>query len=360
MKRKFLIATGLFFAGILLFSACQEEYFPKLDNVEPMLVVDGLFTNQPGPHTVRLSQSVKFQQAFTNTPVSGASLYIAGSDGASIPLSESQPGVYQTPAGYSGQIGHSYVLHIETPDGQMYQSDPQLILQPVNAETVNGQISEEVFYNYSAISNRVYATTAEGTEAYLQVSDPGTGSARYRFNSIHYLQYLIIYGAEGVAPTIDYCWIKRSINDQLGNDIGNPNNHEISSEKVGFVMRNRNFIPYYGFPEAMYDFNRVLINKIYTLNDDSYEYHKAKNDQLSDEGRFFDPIAAQLKGNVRNLTNPNIKVLGLFEASSEITLTYNILTNYAEGTISIVPVHNLDHVPNTGCLYEQYPSHWIF
>lgn len=360
MKAKYLIAAVLFFAGILMFTACQEEYFPNLDNMEPMLVVDGLFTDQPGPHTVRLSKSVKFQEEFKNIPVSGAILYIAGSDGSIIPFNEVQPGVYRTPAGFSGQVGHSYVLHIETADGQIYESDPQMILQPVNTEAINAQISEEVFYNYSAISNRVYSTVAEGTEAYLQVSDPGTGSARYRFNSIHYLQYLIIYGAEGVAPTIDYCWIKRSINDQLGNDLGNPNNHEISTEKVGFVMRNRNFIPYYGFPEALYDFNRVLIIKIYTLNDQSYEFHKAKNDQLGDEGRFFDPIASQLLGNVRNLTNPQKKVLGLFEASSEITLTNNILTNYSDGTTNIVPVPNLDHVPNTGCLYEEYPSHWIF
>jgi hypothetical protein len=45
-------------------------------------------------------------------------------------------------------------------------------------------------------------------------------------------------------------------------------------------------------------------------------YYKSLDAQMQSEGKLFDPIAAQLTGNIKCITDPNKKVIGFFEASS--------------------------------------------
>lgn len=355
----FINALLIILSAIILWS-CQEEYRVDLQNTEPFLVVDGLITDKPGPHMVRLSKSVKFQDQFIPQAVSGASLRITGSDGQSVALTEGEPGRYQTPADFAGTIGKSYVLHINTQDGHEYVSAPQTIMPPLNIDSVFGQLGEEIFYLHSQVSNNVYPTVVEGTNTFLRTSGGGEGAASFRFISELYLQYLIPYGGGAVIETFDYCWIRRQINDQLGTDLGNKNYMQNATDKSGFVIRNRNQLPHYGFSEQLYQPLRVIINKIFTLNEDSFEFHKAKNDQLSDEGRFFDPIAAQIQGNMQCISDPQKAVLGLFEASSELIITYKIESDFQNNTANITMIDNLHTIPRTGCLYEEYPDHWLF
>ncbi|MBW6498223.1 MAG: DUF4249 domain-containing protein [Bacteroidales bacterium] len=361
MKIKPVISTILIFLSATLLWSCQEEYHVDLQNTEPFLVVDGLLTDQQGPHEVRLSKSVKFQDQFIPQAVSGASLRITVSDGQSVPLTETQPGVYQTPANFEGIIGRSYVLHITAQNGEEYVSAPQTLMPPLSIDSVFGQLGEEIFYLHSQVSNNVYPTAVDGTNTFLKTSGTNEDASSYRFVSELYLQYLIIYGGIGGAvETVDNCWIRRQINDQLGTDLGNRNLMQNATDKIGFVLRERNQLPYYGFTEQLYQSHRVLINKIFTLNEDSYEFHKAKNEQLSDEGRFFDPIAAQIQGNMQCITDPQKVVLGLFEASSELIITYKIESDFQNNTVDITMIDNLHTIPRSGCLYEEYPDHWLF
>lgn len=360
MKNKPIITAVLIFLSAIMLWSCQEEYRVDLQNTDPFLVVDGLITDKPGPHSVRLSKSVKFQDQFVPQAVSGANLHISGSDGQSVALTEGQPGLYQTPADFAGTIGQSYVLHITTQEGQQYVSAPQTLMPPLNIDSIFGQLGEEVFYLHSQVSNNVYATAVDGTNAFLKTSGRNEDAASFRFVSELYLQYLIIYGGGAVIDTYDYCWIRRQINDQLGTDLGNKNNMQNATDKTGFVIRNRNQLTHYGFSEQLYQPHRVIINKIFTLNEDSFEFHKAKNDQLSDEGRFFDPIAAQIQGNMQCISDPQKVVLGLFEASSELIITYKIESDFQNNAVNITIIDNLHTIPRLGCLYEEYPDHWLF
>ena len=344
----------------LLLPACQEEYRAELDNMEPLLVVNGLITDQPGTHTVTLSKTVKFQEDFIPEKVSGAMIRITGTDGSSVFLTEYEAGTYRTPDAFAGSIGESYTLHITTPEGEEYRSTPQEIIPPLSVDSVFGQLGQEVFYFNSHVSNNVYVSAIDGTNTFLKTSGGPEGAARYRFNTELYLQYIIIYPQGMAAETYDYCWVKRPILDQVGTDIGNPNSLPHSTDKVAFIIRNRNDFIYYGIGPQLYDMVRVLINKVYTLNEDSYLFHKAKNEQLGDEGRFFDPIASQIPGNIECLSDPSKKVLGLFEASSEHILTYKVMADFFNENVNIEMIDNLDQIPRSGCLYEEFPAHWIY
>src|SRR5689334_5448876 len=96
--------------------ACVDRVDLKLDGQNNQLVVDGMITDQPGPYTVRLSRSLKFDNSGVSTtyfvPEKGAEVSIARKAGGTTfrtILSEAEPGVYKTDsASIRGVVGESY------------------------------------------------------------------------------------------------------------------------------------------------------------------------------------------------------------------------------------------------------------
>jgi hypothetical protein len=226
----------------------------------------------------------------------------------------------------------------------------------VSIDSVYGVYGKEVFYKFSSVSASIFPTTVDGAHVYLKTNPDRERPANFRFTSIMYVQYFIPWSD----VVVDFCWHKMAVNDFLRNDIGRYAHLEGSIERMGFAPVFSTNIPYLGFPQnPEYEKARAFINKLYTLNDDSYAFHKNKSEQLTNEGRFFDPIASQLPGNMRCLNDANVKVLGLFEASSELVVTYNVITDFWEKKVIVSYIHPLDHIPMTGCKRNNYPEHWV-
>lgn len=95
-----------------LMSACTERIDITLDESYTRLVVDGAITTDTMQHSVKLTKTTSY---FYNSPspaVTGALVTV--SDGTSITtLSETEPGVYKTPADYYGVPGRNYTLNIQ-------------------------------------------------------------------------------------------------------------------------------------------------------------------------------------------------------------------------------------------------------
>jgi len=73
----------------------------------------------------------------------------------------------------------------------------------------------------------------------------------------------------------------------------------------------------------------------YTMNSDSYRFYKDANTQLSASGKIFDPIAAQLYGNMKCINNSSKVVLGLFEVSSVKQHAFIVRGSSYDQTVSI-------------------------
>lgn len=343
--------------AILLASGCQEEYHPDIDMSARVLVVDGLITDQNGPHVIKLSLAGRFQQEEIANPVTGAMLTISSNDGTEVTLKETSPGNYETPAHFFGRPGYAYVLDIETDDGFQYRSAPQTMRESIAVDSIIGQFGEAVFYNRSSISHRIYQTTIQGTYTYVQTSSGKDKPANYRFVSSIYLQHAVPISD----VTVDLCWIKKSHNDFLGTDISTSGHMAGARQVMGFAPYFPNQIKYLGLLDTLlFDNTRVFINKIYTLNDASFAYHKAKNEQINTSGRFFDPIASQPPGNMTCINDPKKMVLGLFEASPEMSFTYRIKTDYVSRQTVVEMINSMDHVPDEGCLRNLYPDFWVY
>lgn len=350
------IALTIFALLFLGLPGCQDEYFPKLDQVEPLLVVKGFITNGEGPFLIRLGLSVRFQDPQVFNGVSGAEVSIHADDGSQVSLNEISPGYYQTPEGFSGEVGKAYTLHINTPDGHQYVSLPQEILPPMTVDSIYGTRGDKVHYKTSSVSSTLYQTLITGTYAFIKTSGPGEQQTWFRYTADLYVQH-------GFAVS-DYefwsCWIKRPITEYQTTDLGFFSDIDGTSQEVAFVPLLANGLPWVGFIDGLlYGQVRVVTNKLYTLNAEAYQFHKAKNEQLSAEGRIFDPISVQIPGNILCITDPAISALGFFEASSEITFSYRVVASLSQPNVTIIPAPAIDTIPDEGCVMNSYPPFWI-
>jgi len=109
--------------GALLACSCKKIVTLKLNTAPAEVVIEGEVTDQPGPYTVTISQSVGFYADNTFPPVSGASVVIGDSTlGITDSLTETTPGtgIYSTHS-LQGIPGHTYTLSV-TAQQQQYTS----------------------------------------------------------------------------------------------------------------------------------------------------------------------------------------------------------------------------------------------
>lgn len=116
---------ALLISVLLLLDACiQQVTLPSLDTT-PRLVVDGLITNEVGPHVVRLQMSHGNNESTgTQVPLTGATVTIIEDSAVHIPLEETHRGQYSTSSSFQAVVGHSYQLFISTSEGKKYHSVP--------------------------------------------------------------------------------------------------------------------------------------------------------------------------------------------------------------------------------------------
>jgi hypothetical protein len=358
---KLIGIPGLIICLALLFQACQEEYFAKLDNLEPFLVVDGLITDKPGPHKVRLSLSGRFQEEMGTIHVSDAHVMIEAGDGVITEMMEDpwSPGTYLTPADFRGLPGNTYILHIETAEGEVYQSKPQRMNDPVIVDSVFIEQGKMVFYRQSNVSNAIYRVPLDGYNVFFQ-SDPGNGEEVYfRFQTLNYMQWVI------PLSDVSYlsCWWQWDVSSFFGSDLGKSSRNEPGPKHIGFLPMSSNDYFYFGYnltddslKDAVVHSARVLTNRIYTLNNESYAFHKSKNDQLNNEGRFFDPIASQPYGNMICISDPGKMALGIFEVSAEVSFTHRLISNFIEGTRYLELLDPFNPQPSQGHMFTGPPN----
>ena len=93
------------FILVINFSCIESYEYELIDEVgPPLIVVDGLLTNEEKTHSVRLSYTSGL--GITNlTTINEATVTIENSDGDVVTLTEGQPGNYVTSSTYQGIVG---------------------------------------------------------------------------------------------------------------------------------------------------------------------------------------------------------------------------------------------------------------
>ncbi len=359
MITTFVVCLSLAF----LFHSCRDIYDPGIAVDKKYLVVEGLITDEEGPHRVRLSRTNAFGEPYRFDPVTYADVRITDSRDNETRLTENIAGYYFTPSGFSGQPEETYTLHIETEDGSVYRSDPQQLMAPVNIDTIYAEFATQRFFFESEVSGELLQREVDGVNVLMDVSCSDGQYPRFRFKTSMLLQYTNMLGID----LFEFCWYKRDITETLQSDIGTDVTTSVSRRtRFAFFPLTTTNMRYLGFPTVdsdtsfiTYTHPRALMPAIYTLNDEAYNFHRARNQQLNDEGSLFDPIAPQLPCNIVNVHDPDEVVIGFFEASSLKRTTMNVKPRAHTGIIEIDFLNCMHHVPSSGCSFMEFPDWWI-
>lgn len=392
MFRKLIIVVLFIFS----LAGCKEEFYPAIDRQMSVLVVEGMITNLRESYSVKLTMASPFDSSTNTTGITGASVSIKDDLGGIYPMHENADlkNYYSDTSEFTAFVGRSYSLHIVMPDGEIYESTAQKMLEPATIDSIHGLTINKEFWYRNVLGN-IVSKNVYGSQTFMDVSF--TSDSIYQFRYDNYLMKCFSYWellthemmASGikfpppkdcpgdVCPYTMYNWQK--FNLQTGIFLTNPT-QDLSIKKI--INSSVCFFPFdtVTFPlvykrdscgdDALGRWTcakirrpagpqgDILLTRVYSLNQTSARYYQQINKQLSSEGKLFDPIAVQLQGNIKCISNPSKPALGLFEVSACATRSYWMSYNYNGDNTKYYKTKDVSDLPALGTS-KDIPDFWM-
>lgn len=345
--------------------SCREIYNHVPNIAEDAIVVDGLLSDHPGPHLIRLTGIEMIETSDPDNPhspvnegipdyIKGASVIVADDAGNQFIFSEEAPGRYYSDSTLRAVEGMSYTLHITTSNGHVYLSSPQQLPEPVTMDTL---IAMNTYRERLVLSNQgtYYIERIHGLEIVADIS--GSSNNRLLFRVIP--QYLLLY-TETFANHQNYLWKKLYMPDNININIeafeqetAVVRNHEVAfmslREQDMYIDREQNFDPH----------RRILLLSLFSLNEDSWSFYHSAHGQIRSEGRLFDPMAKQLPSNIYCESDPGRLALGLFEVSRATKKTFVVVETPWQDYYPLRETEDLHHIPDFGKIFFDPPGFWV-
>lgn len=381
---------------ILALAGCKEEYFPVTDRQKEALVVNGLLTNLHESFKVKLTMASAYDTTINNEGITGANVSI-NDDLANVyqMLEDSKLKCYYSdPDQFTAVTGRSYSLRITMPNGEVYESVPQKMLQSAAIDSIHGIVTNKDYW-YKDILGNIVSKSVYGSETLMDIGYSSDSIYQFRFDNyiINCFSYMYMYTPEmrraevpfppprscpgPACPYLVYNWNRFD----LGTNASlTAKAHDFSIKKINnstvcfFSFDSASFPVYYqqdscgldaqnrylcarirqrGGPEG-----KALQTRLYALNQTASVYYQQLNKQLSFEGKLFDPVAVQLNGNIKCISDPGKIALGLFEVSACSTKSYWCEFDYGGGKTLFYPVSDLTGLPDSGSNRNQ-PEFWL-
>jgi hypothetical protein len=354
-------------------TSCYKVYDPQVNTTEKVLAVDGLITNQVADYHVALTNARLFNSNGKSTPVSSASVYVTDNIGNSYIFNETGNGDYKSDSlQFTGIPGRSYKLHIVTLDGKLYESDPQRLFPESSPDSVYSEYDNQNILDEST----GLKINTHGADILIDIRNKADTLSRFRFTSNLIRQYFYIIYPYRKPEILFYCWqtVNANSNINLTDEEYSLNSASIRKHQICFLDDNLYcHALYYSYTENPYTVvltasyqtyeihHRILYLNQYTLNNETYLYYKSLNEQMLSEGKLFDPVAAQLTGNIKCISDPEKKAIGFFEASSVNNSSYIVdFRNLPNSQPTLIKTPYILPPESNGCRINNAPSFWIF
>jgi hypothetical protein len=294
--------------AVFALCTCIDPYEPVLRGYESLLVVDGLITNENSSYTVRLSRTMQEQDAVP-MKVTGATVYITDEDSFTTYLIDMGNGEYMTDVSeFQGSVGKTYILHIITPYGSEYESDPCSMYSVPEIDSIYFKKDQELTNNGTESQDgiRIFLDSKEGDiDRYYRWDFEETWKFKVpnpkKYDYIDENTFLLTDSVN------EYCWKSRKSDEVLIQSVYSGQPGRIEKEPLMFIA-----------PEKS---DRLLIQ--YSILVSQYSISKKEFDfwnnlkRVNESGE--DIFASQpfpVISNVHNITNPGEQVLGYFQVSA--------------------------------------------
>ncbi len=304
MKLKSAIAM----AAVLTLCTCIDPYTPNLKGYQPLLVVDGLLTDANSSYKVRLSET--FQEQNSNPePVSDATMFITDDLGTTSYFIQAGNGVYKTDSiMFRGIVGRTYTLHIQTKDGQIYESDPSLLQSVPEIDNIYYEKDQDLINNATV--------TEEGIRIYID-SRKGESNQNYRWSfeetwkfkvpAPKKYDYINDSTINLLTDVKDFCYKSSSSDGIIINSSNAGGPQVIKKQPVCFIASDQS--------------DRLLIQysilvKQYSISNNEYAYWNNLKQISESGGDIFSKQPFTIISNIKNINNSAERVLGYFGVSS--------------------------------------------
>ncbi|HEX2937263.1 MAG TPA: DUF4249 domain-containing protein [Bacteroidales bacterium] len=275
------------FILLVFLASCIEQYKPDISKYEDVFVVDGKLTNLPGPYVVKLSRSYKFEEN-GGLPVSGAQLKIIDNTGLEFGLKETDKGVYvTTDSEFRGIVGKSYKLQIKLGDG-IYESAFETLSEPVPIDSI--------YWEYKKLQDGT-----SGIQLFLNTHDSQNRNRYYGWDYLDTWKYAVPMDypdhpdrREGYRSSTNY-YFNIATTIHRNQDI-------IEKQPLQFIGENVN---------KLYIRYSILVTQ-YAYSEQAYKYLEDLISVNQNQGSLFDPTPYSLAGNLKNMSNEALPVLGYF------------------------------------------------
>jgi hypothetical protein len=296
VKRMISILLGIAMVG------CIDPIRLITDEGAGSLVVDGMITDQPGPHVIKLSRSINFDNSRVlrvyPIPEQKAIVTIRDDQGESEIGLEVQPGTYHFNT-IQGAVGRTYELSIQTATGNTYASQPETMtaVPPIEGVDFELKFYDHLFIN-AAGNPRILPIDA--FFIYATVKDPSEKGNYYRWQADGIFEFFSLNDN----PSIKQCWAPIP---RLESKIEIADDTHINGKQFRQLVC---IIPY--------DRPTQFLVKIrqQSLTEAAHNFWKESLGQQITTGSLFDPPASSIVGNIFNVTNQDETVIGFFGASS--------------------------------------------
>ncbi|HEX8348727.1 MAG TPA: DUF4249 domain-containing protein [Hymenobacter sp.] len=295
----FSAQAALFWCLLLLLPGCVDPYMPEaISSTKSYLVVDG-FINSSGVTTVNLSRTSDISAAGLPPTESAATVYIEEEAGTRYTLRESPvKGTYTSVTSLTLDAAKKYRLHILTAARKEYVSDyvPVKITPPIDAIT--------------------WQPTEAGLTFYVSSHDDTNATQYYRweYEQTWEIRPLVFPDLESVNNvvrpiTVPYplaCWIS-------GKSTGIKQSRTTSLERD--VISNYPLHSLTNTTDQLY-YKYSLLVKQHAQTKEEYEYWELLKKTTENIGTLFDPLPAEVTGNVHCLSDDTEIALGYIGAHS--------------------------------------------
>jgi hypothetical protein len=303
---------------IIIITSCRELYFPdNIRSLEQTPVIRGIICDGSSP-SVSITYSMGYYEN-TEIPLSDATVVITDNLGNQVGLLEEPAGSYKPVSDeFKGVIGRTYTLHVITPDGNEYESDPVMINKRPIIDSIYGRVGEMDVILYNSDGEPVTkAKIQEGFYLFTDLSTDTDSTVYYRFNTsvIRLFSYLIQPPMAPQASGI-YIWERPDVIDDIYSVAfitANNGRQILPGHEIGYIPWIDN-PPRYAITSSTAPW--VVILKVFSISAGVYDYYHSIDQQLNSDNQMFAPVPSQIKTNIHCKNDPARTVSGVFEASS--------------------------------------------
>ena len=281
---------------LMLMMACVEPYAPQeIKSAENFLVVDGFLDGSSGSAKIKLTHAIALSENIPIPAEEGATVTVEPVKGATIPLSETDEGVY-TADNLTFDESTAYRLRVKTTGGTEYTSDYIKLKKSPSLDSV------------------VWRGTGKGVQFYVNGHDPFNQTTFYRyvftetweFRATYVSDWMKIGGTpvfrNPITEQVYTCWRTQDSQEVLTASTRKLNEDVVSMYPINFI------------PKGSRMLSRTYSIKVQqrAISQEEFEYWDLIRKTTESLGGLFDPLPSQVVGNVHNEDDPTEQVLGYF------------------------------------------------